>query len=185
LLLMERGLHAPGPPGGLRGRTSECALLDGLVSALRHGESRSLLLQGEAGIGKTALLDHLVASASGLTVARAGAVVNIACNRRRRGSSAGAPGSVRAMTPGVAFTSVDGPIRDSNRRRTAPVPVAARDEQVTRRGFVSDLGAAIQGSCVGLLRIAVQNGSEQCVQLAAACRGFIGGVCGARPGRGQ
>ncbi len=71
---MESGLHAPGRPGGLRGRTSECGLLDDLVSAIRHGASRSLLLLGEAGIGKTALLEHLVASASGLTVVRAGAV---------------------------------------------------------------------------------------------------------------
>ena len=71
---MERGLHAPGPPGGLRGRRRECALLDDLVPAIRHGESRSLLLLGEAGVGKTALLEHLVASASGLTVARAAAV---------------------------------------------------------------------------------------------------------------
>ena len=53
---MESGLHVPGPPGGLRGRTSECALLDDLVSAIRRGESRSVVLRGEAGIGKTALL---------------------------------------------------------------------------------------------------------------------------------
>ena len=49
--------------GALRGRAAECALLDDLVSAIRRGESQSLLLQGEAGIGKTALLEHLVASA--------------------------------------------------------------------------------------------------------------------------
>ena len=48
--------------------------MDDLVSAIRRGESQSLLLQGEAGIGKTALLEHLVASASDLTVVRAGAV---------------------------------------------------------------------------------------------------------------
>ena len=68
---MESGLHAPGPPGGLRGRTSECALLDDLVSAVRRGESRSVVLRGEAGIGKTALLEYLVASASDLRVVRA------------------------------------------------------------------------------------------------------------------
>ena len=56
---------------GLRGRTSECALLDGVVAAIRRGESRSLVLRGEAGIGKTALLEDLISSASGLTVVRA------------------------------------------------------------------------------------------------------------------
>jgi hypothetical protein len=42
---MESGLHVPGPPGGLRGRTSECALLDDFVSAIRRGESRSVVLR--------------------------------------------------------------------------------------------------------------------------------------------
>src|SRR3712207_7388033 len=56
--------------GGLRGRGDECALLDDLVSAVRRGESRSLLLRGEAGIGKSALLHYLIAVASDLTVVR-------------------------------------------------------------------------------------------------------------------
>src|SRR3954447_912845 len=65
-----------GPVGrdGLRGRASECALLDDLVSGIRRGESRSLVLRGEAGIGKTALLEHLVASASDLTVVKTAGV---------------------------------------------------------------------------------------------------------------
>ena len=60
-----------GPGGRLRGRAKECALLDDLLSAVRRGESRSLVLRGEAGIGKTALLEHLIASAPDATVVRA------------------------------------------------------------------------------------------------------------------
>ena len=61
----------PGRRRSLSGRSSECAVLDDLASALRRGESRSLLVRGEAGIGKTALLEYLVESASDLTVVRA------------------------------------------------------------------------------------------------------------------
>jgi hypothetical protein len=49
-------------PGSLFGRRSECSLLDDIVAALRGGESRTLLIHGEAGIGKTALLDYVVAA---------------------------------------------------------------------------------------------------------------------------
>jgi DNA-binding CsgD family transcriptional regulator len=55
----------------LRGRGKECAALDDLVSAIRRGESQALVLRGEAGIGKTALLDYLTTSASDLTIVRA------------------------------------------------------------------------------------------------------------------
>jgi DNA-binding CsgD family transcriptional regulator len=56
---------------GLRGRAEECGLLDGLLADVRRGEGRSLVLRGEAGIGKTALLEYLVESASDMTVLRA------------------------------------------------------------------------------------------------------------------
>jgi DNA-binding NarL/FixJ family response regulator len=55
----------------LHGRDEECALLDGFVSAVRGGESQTLVVRGEAGIGKTALLEYLIGSASDLTVLRA------------------------------------------------------------------------------------------------------------------
>ena len=46
-------------------------MLDALLEDLRRGESRALVLTGEAGIGKTALLEYLVESAVDVTVSRA------------------------------------------------------------------------------------------------------------------
>ena len=68
---MEPGSAAPDWRASLRGRAEECARLEGLVGDVRRGESRSLVLRGEAGIGKTALLEYLIASASDVTVLRA------------------------------------------------------------------------------------------------------------------
>ena len=68
---MDNRLAASAQRTSLRGRTRECALLDGLVAAIRRGESRSLVLRGEAGIGKTALLEYVVESAPDLSVIRA------------------------------------------------------------------------------------------------------------------
>jgi AAA ATPase domain len=55
----------------LRGRRSECGVLDRLIEAVRAGESRALVVRGEPGVGKTALLDYLAEHASGCRVARA------------------------------------------------------------------------------------------------------------------
>ncbi|MET8682016.1 AAA family ATPase [Streptomyces sp. NPDC004647] len=49
----------------LLGRTTEQAELEGLVTAARDGRSGALVVRGEAGIGKTALLDWVARSASG------------------------------------------------------------------------------------------------------------------------
>src|SRR4051812_43913199 len=58
----------------LRGRHRESAVLDELHIAVREGESRTLLVLGEAGVGKSALLEYLEESASDLRVVRAGGV---------------------------------------------------------------------------------------------------------------
>jgi DNA-binding CsgD family transcriptional regulator len=68
---MASRLAEPGHRTGLRGRADECALLDGLTGAIRRGESRSLVVRGEAGIGKTALLEYLIETASDLEIVRA------------------------------------------------------------------------------------------------------------------
>ena len=60
-----------GPAGELRGRRRECDALDRLLEAVRAGESRALVVRGEPGAGKTALLDYLVEHASGCRVVRA------------------------------------------------------------------------------------------------------------------
>ena len=57
-------------------RRSECDALDGLLGAVHRGRSGVLVLRGEAGIGKTALLDHAVETASGCRVAR---VLGVEC----------------------------------------------------------------------------------------------------------
>jgi DNA-binding CsgD family transcriptional regulator len=52
----------------LRGRDAECAALDRLLDAVRGGESRILVLRGEPGVGKSALLDYAIGSAQDFRV---------------------------------------------------------------------------------------------------------------------
>src|SRR6201986_4680896 len=63
-----------GPAAGLTGRLSERGLLDRFVAGVRAGEGRALVLRGEPGVGKTALLDYLADRAAGCLVARAAGV---------------------------------------------------------------------------------------------------------------
>ena len=58
-------------PAELRGRRRECDVLDRLLDVVREGESRALVVRGEPGVGKTALLDYLVEQASGCRLVRA------------------------------------------------------------------------------------------------------------------
>jgi DNA-binding CsgD family transcriptional regulator len=62
------------PGQRLRGRPSECEALDRLVAGVRAGQSRVLVLRGEAGVGKTALLEYVSGRASGCRVVRAAGV---------------------------------------------------------------------------------------------------------------
>ena len=59
----------PRPPT-LVGRRRERRILDELVEAVRAGDSRALVIYGEPGVGKSALLDYLAENASGCRIAR-------------------------------------------------------------------------------------------------------------------
>ncbi|QVI23770.1 AAA family ATPase [Nocardia tengchongensis] len=53
------------------GRAPECATLDQLITAVRSGESRVLVVHGAPGVGKSALLDYLEDAGAGLRTMRA------------------------------------------------------------------------------------------------------------------
>ena len=56
-------------PPRFQGRTSECEALDRLLENVRGGQSAVLVIRGEAGVGKTALLRYAARQASGFRVA--------------------------------------------------------------------------------------------------------------------
>ena len=64
----------PRPGLGLRGRRNECEAIERLLEGVRAGRSQVLVVRGEAGVGKTALLDYLVERASECRIARAAGV---------------------------------------------------------------------------------------------------------------
>ncbi|QFR02059.1 AAA family ATPase [Streptomyces phaeolivaceus] len=61
-------------PRGLRGRRGECGALDQVVAGAGAGQSQVLVLRGEPGVGKTALVEYLVGRAAGCRVLRAAGV---------------------------------------------------------------------------------------------------------------
>jgi DNA-binding CsgD family transcriptional regulator len=58
----------------LYGRRRECAVLDGLLDQVRGGRSTVLVMRGEAGVGKTALLGYVAGRARGCRLARVAGV---------------------------------------------------------------------------------------------------------------
>ena len=60
-----------GPAEVLHDRRVEREALGGLLAAVRGGQSRVLVVSGEPGVGKTALLESAIGSASGFRVVRA------------------------------------------------------------------------------------------------------------------
>jgi len=59
------------PMPALLDRQRERAVLDGLLGDLRSGRGRALVVRGEAGVGKSALLEYVTGAATDMRVARA------------------------------------------------------------------------------------------------------------------
>src|SRR5260370_42007699 len=58
-------------PSSLYGRRLECAVLDELVGQVRRGRGTVLVLRGDAGVGKAAVLEYAAGRARGCRLARA------------------------------------------------------------------------------------------------------------------
>src|SRR3954452_23047660 len=59
---------APARDGGLLGRGPDCAEISDLIRAVRDGRSRSLVILGDPGGGKTTLLRYARGRARGLRI---------------------------------------------------------------------------------------------------------------------
>ncbi|WP_406423091.1 ATP-binding protein [Streptomyces sp. NBC_00873] len=64
-------MESGAPRRGLHGRRRECGALDQVIAGARTGRSQVLVLRGEPGVGKSALAQYLVRSATGCQVLRA------------------------------------------------------------------------------------------------------------------
>lgn len=60
-------------------RLQERDVLDRLVDAVRAGESRMLVISGDPGVGKTALLDYLAGRAGSWRMLRVAGVQSDGC----------------------------------------------------------------------------------------------------------
>src|SRR5580693_8023722 len=70
--VVRRGMRMPSEPmPALLDRERERAALDGLLGDLRLGRGGVLVVRGEAGVGKSALLEYAVGAAADMRVARA------------------------------------------------------------------------------------------------------------------
>jgi hypothetical protein len=79
---------SPGTPPRLVGRDVELELLVGLLESVRRGSARCAVIEGEAGIGKTALLGGLIEAATRSTISQIRLVSSAStgtvwCARRR------------------------------------------------------------------------------------------------------
>src|SRR6201987_1086377 len=128
----------------LHGRPGECNALDRLLDGARAGQSGVLVLSGDAGVGKTALLEYAIESGAGLNGLRA----------------TGAQSEMEIAF--AAMHQVCAPLRGSRARLPGPQSAALRTTFGLDAGAVPDrffVGLAV----LGLLSDAADQGPVLCV----------------------
>ena len=109
----------------LRGRASECETLRDLISTVQSGSCQVLVLRGEAGVGKTALLEYVSELASGFRcVAGGGRSVRYGARLRRPAAAVRAADGSRRRTARTAARGAERGFRP--RCRTDPGPLPGR-----------------------------------------------------------
>ncbi len=145
----------------LFGRRAETAALDGLLDRAAHGAGSALVLWGEPGIGKTALLEHAVAAASDATVLR--------CRGTR-------------MESGLAFAALHEllwPVVDRLETLADPQAAALRGALGMSRDTTNRflIGAAVLSLVSGLARerpvLVVVDDAQWVDEATAHCLGFL------------
>src|SRR6266849_6022263 len=81
------------------GRRRESDVLDELVDAVRSGKSGALVVRGEPGVGKTALLEYVAEQAAGCLVVRATTSHSRSSRHERRRQSISREPLAEAQTP--------------------------------------------------------------------------------------
>ncbi len=110
-------MHPVTPAGVLAGRDDELALLDGLLRDLAQGSGNAVLIEGEPGIGKTALVRAALSAAADGFQPPTGAQSRA---RRAAARSSGAPGTSSARNSRSFRSSTRS--RCERRRRTPGGP---------------------------------------------------------------
>ena len=110
----------------LWGRGHETAVLDQLLESVRGGESRVLVLHGEAGVGKSALLGYVAKRASRIRVARAAGVEGFAERTRRELLATGETARTRAAAARSQLTAQETQVVELARQGLSNSEIGAR-----------------------------------------------------------
>src|ERR1700723_1430048 len=139
-------MHPVTPAGVLAGRDDELALLDGLLRDLAQGSGNAVLIEGEPGIGKTALVRAALATAAHNLQAHPGAHHGLAGGCEVFWGAGDELGQELPLHPFLDALQVRTP--SANSRRTA-IAGFLRGEVATDRG--ADVPALLAEQLIALI----------------------------------